>query len=76
VNAICPGFVESSIMATGPGFYNVTKEQYLASVTAKVPLGHIQTADDIGNAAAFLCSDMAVNITGQALNVDGGLHMN
>ena len=34
-----------------------------------------ETAEDIANAAAFLCSDLAANITGQTLNVDGGMCM-
>ena len=37
-----------------------------------IPLGRPQTPDDIGEAVAFLGSDLALNITGQALNVDGG----
>ena len=35
-----------------------------------------QTAEDIGNIAAFLVSDMAKNITGQSINVDGGRFTN
>jgi NAD(P)-dependent dehydrogenase (short-subunit alcohol dehydrogenase family) len=35
-----------------------------------------QTPEDIGHAVAFLASDAARNITGQALNVDGGIEMN
>jgi enoyl-[acyl-carrier-protein] reductase (NADH) len=34
-----------------------------------------QTPEDIGYAAAFLSSDLGVNITGQAINVDGGFEM-
>ena len=41
-----------------------------------VPLGREQTSDDIGNAVAFLASDRAQSINGQALNVDGGIRMN
>jgi enoyl-[acyl-carrier-protein] reductase (NADH) len=41
-----------------------------------VPMGREQTARDIGKAAAFLASDDAQNITGQAVNVDGGIYMN
>ena len=40
------------------------------------PLRREQTPGDIGNAVAFLVSDLARNITGQALNVDGGIEMN
>ena len=41
-----------------------------------VPLGREQTPEDIGKVAAFLCSEKAKNITGQAINVDGGIKMN
>ena len=36
------------------------------------PLGRPQSAEDVGKAVAFLCSDDAANITGQCLHVDGG----
>ena len=45
-------------------------------VAERIPLGRGQTPEDIGNAATFLASDLASNITGQALNVSGGSHMN
>jgi len=40
-----------------------------------VPLGREQTAEDIGRTAVFLASDDARNITGQTINVDGGIVM-
>ena len=39
---------------------------------ARVPLGRPQTPEDVGRAVAFLASDDASEITGQALNVNGG----
>ena len=39
---------------------------------ARIPLGRMGTAADIGKAAAFLCSDAAAYVTGATLNVDGG----
>ena len=39
------------------------------------PLGREQTVEDIGRAVVFLVSEDAKNITGQSLNVDGGLFM-
>ena len=47
-----------------------------AFIEASCPLRREQTPEDIGNAAVFLVSDAARNITGQALNVDGGIEMN
>ena len=47
-----------------------------AYLRAACPLGREQTPEDIGDAVAFLASDAARNITGQSLNVDGGIQMN
>jgi 3-oxoacyl-[acyl-carrier protein] reductase len=41
-----------------------------------IPLGRWGTADEIAHAVAFLASDEAGYITGQTLNVDGGMAMN
>ena len=43
---------------------------------ATILLKREQTPEDIGNLAAFLSSDYSKNITGQAINVDGGARMN
>ncbi|MBQ1334793.1 MAG: SDR family oxidoreductase, partial [Clostridia bacterium] len=40
-----------------------------------VPMGRMQTPEDVGYAALFLCSDMAENITAQSLNIDGGMKL-
>ena len=48
-------------------------EKYVKNI---IPLGREQTPEDIGNAVTFLASDAASNITGQALNVSGGSHIN
>ena len=45
-------------------------------VERDIPLKREQTPEDIGNLTAFLASDEALNITGQAINVDGGRNMN
>src|SRR6266487_1537472 len=81
VNAICPGVLWTAfweklaahIAATNPAFAGMTPRQVFDKrVTDIVPMKCEQTPDDIGNAAAFLASDQARYITGQALNVDGG----
>jgi meso-butanediol dehydrogenase/(S,S)-butanediol dehydrogenase/diacetyl reductase len=38
-----------------------------------VPLGREQTPQDIGRTVAWLCSDKAINVTGQVIAVDGGI---
>jgi NAD(P)-dependent dehydrogenase (short-subunit alcohol dehydrogenase family) len=82
VNAICPGFLWTRAwegLATGmkqanPQFTDLEPRQiFLEVVKRGVPLGREQTPDDIGELAAFLCSDAARNITGQWIAVDGGI---
>jgi NAD(P)-dependent dehydrogenase (short-subunit alcohol dehydrogenase family) len=81
VNAICPGVLWTAfweklaahIASTNPAFAGMTPRQVFEKrVTDIVPMKCEQTPEDIGNAAAFLASDEARYITGQALNVDGG----
>ena len=52
-----------------------TRESFDAFVAQTTPLGRPQRPTDIANAVAFLASDLASGITGQTLNVDGGLTM-
>ncbi len=82
VNAICPGLLWTRAwegLATGmkanvPGFGAMEpRDIFLDIVRRTVPLAREQTPDDIGKLAAFLCSDDAINITGQAISVDGGI---
>lgn len=81
VNAICPGVfltpMWDAILADrenefGPGAGQV----YLEQVLARVPLKRVGAVTELANAVAFLLSDLASYITGQALNIDGGLEMN
>ena len=87
VNAVCPGLLwtpmweglarkraafdfDSSIRgATGREYFERTVESW-------IPMKKEQTPEDVGKLAAFLASDDAHNITGQAINVDGGRRMN
>ena len=52
------------------------RRTFESTLEARCPLGREQTPEDIGKAAVFLASDDARNITGQSLNVDGGMRMN
>ena len=51
----------------------VTPAESLASLAATIPLGRIEIVEDVANAVAFLLSSEGSYITGQALNVCGGL---
>jgi len=66
VNAIAPGPIETPMMGSA-----LTAEQK-ESYAKQVPLGRLGQPQDIGNAAAFLCSDEASFITGTTLPVSGG----
>ena len=84
VNAICPGLLWTDLwrqiegMFAGDHTEEVVdrRERFEAVIASNMPLGREQTPEDIGKAAVFFASDDANNITGQSLNVDGGMRMN
>jgi enoyl-[acyl-carrier protein] reductase I len=67
VNAISAGPIKTLAAAGIPGF-----RKMLARVAATAPIQRNVTIDDVGNAAAFLSSDLAAGISGEVLYVDGG----
>jgi acetoin reductase-like protein len=80
VNAVCPGVVDTpmtntihQIRGTALG---ITPEESLARMVAKIPLGRLEKTEDVAGAVSFLCSPDAAYITGQSLNVCGGMEMN
>jgi len=80
VNAICPGVVDTP-MTTGiheirANALGITPEESLARMVAKIPLGRLEKTDDVAGVVSFLCSADAAYITGQSLNVCGGMEMN
>ena len=68
VNAVAPGFIATDMTEVLP---DSVKEQ----MTTTIPLGRPGTPSDVAKAVLFLCSDAADYITGQTLNVDGGMVM-
>jgi enoyl-[acyl-carrier protein] reductase I len=69
VNAISAGPIKTLSAAGIPGL-----RKMLSHVAATAPIKRNVTLDDVGNAAAFLCSDLAAGISGEILYVDGGYH--
>ena len=67
-NAIAPGFIETAMTAALPD--NVREEW-----VKKIPLRRGGQVDDIANVAVFLASDMSGYVTGQVIQVDGGMNM-
>jgi NAD(P)-dependent dehydrogenase (short-subunit alcohol dehydrogenase family) len=76
VNAVCPNHVTTGLGAWQNEYFaektGRSVEQYLADMRARIPLGRPGLAADTAAATAFLCSDDAVYVTGEALNVSGG----
>jgi 3-oxoacyl-[acyl-carrier protein] reductase len=68
VNAIAPGFIDTDMTKKLP-------ESVLDDFKTKIPLGRMGSVQDIANAVLFLASDKATYITGQVLNVCGGMVM-
>lgn len=69
VNAIAPVAGETPLLAT---FMGEDTPEKRAAFRATIPWGRLSTAQDIANAALFLCSDEAEMVTGEVLQVDGG----
>jgi 3-oxoacyl-[acyl-carrier protein] reductase len=69
VNALNPVAGETPMLKT---FMGEDTPEIRAKFLATIPLGRFSTPADVGNAAAFLCSDEASMVTGVAMEVDGG----
>ncbi len=67
-NAIAPGFIETAMTAALP-------DDIRAEWVKKIPLRRGGQVDDIANVATFLASDMSSYVTGQVIQVDGGMNM-
>jgi acetoacetyl-CoA reductase len=67
VNAVCPGFIETDMYTTVP-------EAVKDKIVQRIPLGRVGTPHEVARAVRFLIEDGAY-ITGQTLNVNGGIYM-
>jgi NAD(P)-dependent dehydrogenase (short-subunit alcohol dehydrogenase family) len=79
VNAVCPGVVRTPLwepllnqLSENKG---ITREQAWQEFVEPIPLKRPQEPEDIGEAVAFLASDRARNMTGQGINVTGGMQL-
>ncbi|UCH86510.1 MAG: SDR family oxidoreductase [Dehalococcoidia bacterium] len=79
VNAVCPGQVDTELQRWGweleANFRGVSYDEIVNEEIEKIPLGKLETTDDVANLVAFLASDQSDYMTGQAINVDGGIVM-
>ncbi|MCM3699708.1 SDR family NAD(P)-dependent oxidoreductase [Paenibacillus macerans] len=79
VNAICPGIVETPMKhrerAEGGLIRGMTAEEIYAEDCSQIPLGRTAEVRDVANVALFLASPLSSYMTGQAINVTGGMTM-
>ncbi len=80
VNAICPGIIETDMWAYNDSAWGKLLGDYkpgelMAEWVKTIPMGRAGTGADVSGLVAFLASDDAAYITGQTINVDGGLIM-
>ena len=68
VNAVAPGFIETSMT-------EILKENVKEEILKSIPLRRMGTVQDVANVVKFLASDESSYITGQVINVDGGMLM-
>jgi meso-butanediol dehydrogenase/(S,S)-butanediol dehydrogenase/diacetyl reductase len=77
INCVCPGIVDTAMWTQleehAGRAMGITPEEYVDSRLKLISVGRISTPEDIANAVAFLCSDDASFIAGQAINVEGGM---
>jgi meso-butanediol dehydrogenase / (S,S)-butanediol dehydrogenase / diacetyl reductase len=79
VNCVCPGFVETDmwkvVSRDQSKLLGMTAEEFTRQRAATVPLGRMETPQDVAHVVAFLAGPRSGYMTGQALSVDGGLVM-
>ena len=79
VNAVCPNHVTTGLGSAQNAYFSafkgMTEKDYLEEMAARIPLQRIGVAADTAAVCAFLASDEASFITGEAINVSGGEEM-
>jgi len=79
VNALCPGVVMTPLWNEMLGDYakkrNLREDEVIPYLESKIPLGRLATVRDVAAAAVYLASEDASYLTGQSINVSGGIVM-
>ncbi len=68
VNAVAPGFIQTQMT-------DVLKDNVKEEIAKSIPLGRMGTVQDVANVIKFLASEESSYITGQVINIDGGMLM-
>ncbi len=68
VNAVAPGFIETNMT-------DVLKDEQKENIAKAIPLKRMGTVEDVANVVKFLSSNDSSYITGQVINIDGGMLM-
>ena len=68
INCVSPGFIKTEMT-------DKISEEFKKKLISKIPSGKLGTGEDISNCVAFLASDMAGYIYGEAIHVNGGMYM-
>jgi NAD(P)-dependent dehydrogenase (short-subunit alcohol dehydrogenase family) len=78
INAVCPGFVKTSMqereVAWEAKLRSLTKEEVIQEYISQTPLGRLEEPIDVAKVVLFLASKQSDFMTGQAINVTGGVY--
>ena len=80
VNAFCPGIISTDMWAYNDAAWgkllgNYQPGELMAEWVAAIPMGRAGTGEDVAGLVSFLASEDAAYITGQTINIDGGMFM-
>lgn len=80
VNAFCPGIIETDMWAYndehwGKMLGNYKPGELMAEWVSKIPMGRAGTGEDVANVISFLAGPQSAYVTGQTINIDGGMFM-
>ncbi len=74
-NAICPGFVDTSMIDGFAAIANAEADALRATLAARTPMGRMLQPEEIGHLAVYLGSDESSGMTGQTMAISNGMRM-